>query len=290
MKIAVLGPVCKDEIIVDGKKHVIMGSPAFYIGKTLQALGIPCSLFISHAEKDLEWVNKELKGMDVTHFFSEKTLCFMLEYSSKNPDQRKHETVYSLNKIHSKDVAHLLEEFDYIIIQPLFYNNIDEDIFKQLSHKKIAVGNFGLFNYAEGNKMVKKHPEKAIALMKYIDWLFLDEEEAKFVAGKESLEEAFLFLKEHMQKIAVTRGSHGSTLFVENKKIEIPAYPPKKLVDPTGAGDSFLAGFIAGLSFFKEDYEKAGKFAAMAATASIEEKGPLKASKEDLLKRLEVLG
>jgi hypothetical protein len=263
-----------------------MGGPAFYIGKALQALGVPCSLFVSHAKEDLDWVKKELGGLKAKHFFSEKTLSFRLEYSSKNPDQRMHETVYSPNNIRTGDVAPMLEKFDFVIMAPLFYNDLEQGLFRVMKHKKIVLGNFGMFNYAEGNRMVKKHPERAIAVLKYLEWLFLDEEEAKFVAGKETVEEAVSVLEKHVQKIALTNGSHGSMLFVEGKKIGIPGFAPRALADPTGAGDTYLAAFIAGLGLFGKNYEKTGKFAAMAATASIEEKGPLKATKERLFERL----
>lgn len=285
MKVAVLGPVCRDETIVSRKKHVIMGGIPFYVGKAFQALGISCTLFISHAEEDLAWVKKELSGLNLVHFFSKKTLCFRSNYSEENPNERKIEIDYTPGTI-GLEVASSLEEFDYVVIGPLFYGDVDESLFKKLKHKKLVLGNFGMFNYAEGNKAVKKHPEKAVAVLKYLDWLFLDEEEVKFVAGKESVEEAVLSLQKHVKKIAVTRNFKGSELFIGRKKIRVPAFPPKTMADPTGAGDTFLAAFIAGLSFFKEDYEKAGNFAAIAATASIEVKGALKASKEELLERL----
>lgn len=285
MRVAVLGPIAKDEVFVDGKKHISMGGIPFYVGKALQSLGVPCTLFVSHAKDDLNWVKEQLRGLELVHFFSEKTLCFRLKYSSENPDQRVHETFYSPNKT-GIGVVESLEEFDYIIMGPLFYGDVDESLFEKLKHKKIVLGNFGMFNYAEGNKMVKKHPEKALAIMRYLEYLFLDEQEAKFVAQKKSLEEAVSLLQQHVKKIVITKGSKGSEIFVGSKKFTIPAFPPKKLVDPTGAGDTYLAAFVASLSFFKDDYERAGKFAAMAATVSIEEKGPLKASKEELLHRL----
>ncbi|MBW2999825.1 hypothetical protein KY339_04070 [Candidatus Woesearchaeota archaeon] len=283
MKIAVLGPVCRDEVVINSKKHVSMGGIPYYVGKALQALGVSCTLFITHAEEDKEWVREQLEGLELIHIFSEKTLCMQIQYSS--PDERLVHTEYDPNRIAPEDVVHLLEEFDYIIMGPLFYGNIDDEIFNLLSHKKIVLGNFGMFNYAEGNKLVKKNPEKAIAVLPHVDFLFLDEGEVKFVAQKNSVTEAVEILKNQVDNIIITKGSQGSEVFIDEKHYDIPAFQPKLVADPTGAGDTYLAAFITGLEFLK-DIQKIGEFAAMSATMSIEEKGPLKASKEEIFQRL----
>ena len=285
MKIAVLGPVCRDEVIVDTKKHIGMGGIPYYVGKALQALDVSCTLFITHAKEDKEWVKEQLAGLEIIHIFSEKTLCFQLQYSSNNPDKRVHKTKYAPNSIAPEDVVHHLEEFDYIIMGPLFYGNIDDRIFQLLNHKKIILGNFGMFNYAEGNKMVKRNPERLISVLPHLEYLFLDEDEIKFVAQKNSIVEAIEMLKKQVMNIIVTKGSEGSELFVDKKHFNIPAFPPNNVVDPTGAGDTYLAAFITGLEFFK-DFQKIGEFASMSATMSIEQKGPLKASKKEIFQRL----
>ncbi|MBS3816586.1 MAG: carbohydrate kinase family protein [Candidatus Thermoplasmatota archaeon] len=48
--------------------------------------------------------------------------------------------------------------------------------------------------------------------------------------------------------ILVTKGGEGSTLHLPEEKIIIPTYEPQKIVEPTGAGDAFRAGFYAALS------------------------------------------
>ncbi len=48
------------------------------------------------------------------------------------------------------------------------------------------------------------------------------------------------------RSLVVTRGSRGATLYQDTGKEDIPAVKPGGFVDPTGAGDAFLAGFAAG--------------------------------------------
>lgn len=61
----------------------------------------------------------------------------------------------------------------------------------------------------------------------------------------------------------------GSVVRKGNKKIRIKAARPKKLVDPTGAGDAYRAGFIKGL-IENWDLKRCGKLAAWAAKHPVE--------------------
>jgi len=48
--------------------------------------------------------------------------------------------------------------------------------------------------------------------------------------------------------VIITRGELGSEVFTHEGKINIPAVKPLKVLDPTGAGDSYRGGLIAGLA------------------------------------------
>ena len=79
-------------------------------------------------------------------------------------------------------------------------------------------------------------------------------------------------LKEIGPKIIVqTCGANGSKIYSENEKIEIDAIPVNA-VDPTGAGDSYRAGFLS--RFLNgESLEESAKFASTVSSFIIEEQG-----------------
>ncbi len=71
----------------------------------------------------------------------------------------------------------------------------------------------------------------------------------------------------------VTRGEEGSRIYARGQEpFEVPVAKPTQVVDPTGAGDAYLAGLTFGLSH-KVPLEVAGRIAALAATYCIELKG-----------------
>lgn len=79
-------------------------------------------------------------------------------------------------------------------------------------------------------------------------------------------------LKDLGPKIVVqTCGAKGSKIYSENEKIEIDAIPVKA-IDPTGAGDSYRAGFLS--RFLNgESLEESAKFASTVSSFIIEEQG-----------------
>ena len=72
--------------------------------------------------------------------------------------------------------------------------------------------------------------------------------------------------------VAVTKGGRGSEIHQGSDVIEVPAAPASQVVDPTGAGDAYIAGLLAGLRRGL-DLESAGRMAALAATYAVEQQG-----------------
>jgi adenosine kinase len=73
--------------------------------------------------------------------------------------------------------------------------------------------------------------------------------------------------------VALTRGGQGSELHVGGEVHNIPVAQPQALVDPTGAGDAYIAGLLAGLRGGR-DADAAARMGALAAAYVIEQQGP----------------
>ena len=79
-------------------------------------------------------------------------------------------------------------------------------------------------------------------------------------------------LLELAEIVVTTLGRQGSRICTRDRKVEIPAATPVRESDPTGAGDAYRAGLVAGL-LRGLDIEAAGRVASLAATYAVEQVG-----------------
>lgn len=100
----------------------------------------------------------------------------------------------------------------------------------------------------------------------YIDILFANEEEAKSFTGLKP-EEALSSIARRCDIAVVKVGKDGAFIQQGNNKIHVPAVS-NKVIDTTGAGDYFAAGFLAGYAK-GYDLEKSGKLGSLMASRVI---------------------
>jgi sugar/nucleoside kinase (ribokinase family) len=79
-----------------------------------------------------------------------------------------------------------------------------------------------------------------------IDILFANEAEIQAMAGVPHLETAIAAVKDKVKTLVVTRSEKGALATRGGERAEVAAEPVEKVVDTTGAGDLFAAGFLAG--------------------------------------------
>jgi sugar/nucleoside kinase (ribokinase family) len=86
-------------------------------------------------------------------------------------------------------------------------------------------------------------------VIKEIDVLTINDEEARLLSGVNSLRKAAKIILEMGPKyLIIKKGEHGALLFGENNIFYAPALPLEEVFDPTGAGDTFAGGFVGYLS------------------------------------------
>ena len=86
-------------------------------------------------------------------------------------------------------------------------------------------------------------------VIKEIDVLTINDEEARLLSGVNSLRKAAKIILEMGPKyLIIKKGEHGALLFGENNIFYAPALPLEEVCDPTGAGDTFAGGFVGYLS------------------------------------------
>ena len=86
-------------------------------------------------------------------------------------------------------------------------------------------------------------------VIKQIDVLTINDEEARLLSGEHSLRKAAkIILQMGPKYLIIKKGEHGALLFGDNNIFYAPALPLEEVFDPTGAGDTFAGGFVGHLS------------------------------------------
>jgi sugar/nucleoside kinase (ribokinase family) len=79
-----------------------------------------------------------------------------------------------------------------------------------------------------------------------VDILFGNEDEVRHLTGCDTLSDCIADLSKRVRTLVITRGASGAVAIQEGEYAEIAAAPVEKIIDTTGAGDLFAAGFLAG--------------------------------------------
>ena len=287
MRLAILGPLCRDRNIVQGISRSRPGGVTYYAGEALARLGVDTWLFATFGAES-PCAPGELKAR-LVHLPAEGTLRFENEYPSADPDFRIQRAEIYRNEITAGMVRGLLPgNLDYIILGPLFNADLPLELVEYLAglDTELVLSAQGTIRYLEEGRIIWKSPDKALAFMPYLDYVFLDENELRFISRQAEIGPAARsLLGLGAGAVVVTRGEKGSRLFLGGQEYEIRAFPPRLIADPTGAGDSYLAGFLKAVELF-DSPARQGEFAAMTATLSLESEGPFSRTAAEIIERL----
>lgn len=87
------------------------------------------------------------------------------------------------------------------------------------------------------------------AVLKKVDMIILNDEEARQLSGEYALVKAYRKIREMgPQYVIIKKGEHGALLFHGEEVFVAPAMPLEEVFDPTGAGDTFAGGFMGYLA------------------------------------------
>ena len=127
----------------------------------------------------------------------------------------------------------------------------DEDLAKSSCKKALELAKKNNIQTAlslSDSFCVNKWHEEILDLTKNVDIVFGNEDEFKALLKTEILSDAISASRSQLKLSIITRGHNGSIVISDSQTDEVVAYPPDKLVDTTGAGDLYAAGFLYGLS------------------------------------------
>jgi sugar/nucleoside kinase (ribokinase family) len=165
---------------------------------------------------------------------------------------------------------------DYTEAEIVFLANIDPDlqgdILSQVKHPKlVAMDTMNLW--------IKTKPAPLLKVLEKVNLYFANDEEIKMLAKEPNLIKAGKKLLERGPSfIVIKKGEHGALVLGKDSIFGVLAYPCEKVIDPTGAGDSFAGGFLGYLDKIKAfdeegEIRKASVYGSVLASFAIENFG-----------------
>lgn len=129
----------------------------------------------------------------------------------------------------------------------LLLANIDPDLQKWIFDK---VKPSGLVACDTMDLWIECKRKELLKLLKRVDIFLLNDSEARKLSGETSLIKAAQFISSlGARMVVIKKGEHGALFFSGGKSLfVVPAYLLEDIVDPTGAGDTFVGGMMGYLS------------------------------------------
>ena len=179
-------------------------------------------------------------------------------YFITNPDSSLRKLSKSSILPHSGTMGEIVS-FASIFVSPMLPVSDMEEVFRAIKSDPGRVLVADMTKAKNGEKITDLKP-----VLKYVDYIIPNEAEAALLTGEKDPEKNAVAFLEHGAGCAVIKCGKRGCIYADEKGVHhIPAYN-SKVVDTTGAGDGFVAGFIYGLAngMFIRDCCKYGNAAA----------------------------
>ena len=283
-KVCVVGHVTSESIVVGGhRSNPTVGGTGFFSSFAYRKLGLDTTLVTKVADNDREYLLSKLEhaGVTIRCLRSPETLQFENIYPSSEPNLRVQNISEFADPLTTDDLVDVFA--DVFHLGPLASGDIEPLLFEELATRgTVALDGQGLLRLRRPGQVVLQMAPTIRNLVQHVGILKADTEEARLLTGCNSTRNALTELQSWgPSEILITDGSRGSSICSSEGMWKIPAYPPTAVVDPTGCGDTYLAGYVTARLKGLSPYLSA-HVGAVAASHKLAYAGPLQASFEEL--------
>ena len=283
--ICCIGHITKDKIVTPNRTVYMAGGTSFYFSYAINQLpkDVTFSLVTAMDPTEKEPVEKMLKaGIDVSMNASRNTVFFENIYG-ENQNERKQRVLAKADPFTIQQLEHV--DAKVFHLGSLLADDFPTEVVEYLSSKgRVSIDVQGYLREVRDEKVYPIDWKEKLKVLKHTYYLKVNETEMETITGlKDAHEAAKLIHAWGVNEVIITLGSEGSLVYVDDKFYEIPAYPPHEVVDATGCGDTYSAGYLYKRLQGATPTE-AGKFAAAMCTIKLEHNGPFNRSIEDVEK------
>jgi len=280
MSIIVLGTVALDTVKTPlGKRREMLGGSASHFAMSARLftkVNLVAVIGKDFPKKHIDFLRR--KGIALTSLIKEKGRTFRWEGEYKGDLN----TALTLNtelgvlSAFRPQIAKHQKNIEYI-----FLANVDPVIQGHLLDKMRSPKLVGLDSM---NFWIKHKKRALVKLLKRVDIYVANDAEARELSHESNLVQAAKRLRSFgPEMIAIKKGEHGVLFYSDKFIFSFPGYPVSKVVDPTGAGDTFAGGFMGYLAkvgkINESSIRKAVAYATVMASFNVEDFGVRRTSR-----------
>lgn len=242
MSLLVVGSVAFDSIHTPtAERERVLGGSAVYFSYAasyftpVRLVGVVGEDWPSEHTQMLQQRNVDTAGLQVVP--GEKTFFWKGKYHSNMNDRETLEVELNVFGDFDPHVPEAFRDSRYVFLangSPIVQGKVLDQV---RSPQLVVADTMDLWIQTQHGDLMK--------LLKRIDGLVINDSEAKLLTEKENLVAAGNRIREYGPRfVIVKKGEHGAMYFGPDGVFALPAYPTSRVVDPTGAGDSFAGGMM----------------------------------------------
>ncbi len=272
----VVGHLVLDYVVRGGVVRRALGGTAAYSGVAARRYGAEVALVSKvgpdFPEEYLLFLARS--GLDLTHVRLAKlrSTSFKLVYED---GERRLYLVSRCDPITPDDLPSRLD-YDFVHVGPVA-GEVPLESLRALREGCAGLISLDLQGYVralEGGLVTYRRSADALEAVRYADIVHGDEREVAALAepGQGLSDLASSLLELGVKVLLITMGESGSYVVSRDARLYVPAAEPRRVADPTGAGDVYTAIFAAHYAA-TQDVEESAAMAAAAASLLVEEPG-----------------
>jgi len=282
--VCVVGHITKDIVRAGQTMRIAPGGTAYYTALALKRLGLTVAVVTNGAKRDRQYLLRELIREKVAVFWKDgqRTSAFENIYSGPGLHTRTQVLKGAGTPFSPEDVTRLSAWAFHF--GPLVNRDIPLPVLKEAAGKAsvVSLDVQGMVRPARLGMITQEDRADKERWLEWVDFLKADATEAFILSGERDMDRAAAVLASFGPiEVVITLGSRGSLICAQQRLHRIPSWTPRRLADPTGCGDTYMAGYLYQRLKGKTP-ETAGRFAAAMAALKLENPGPFKGGTGDI--------
>lgn len=282
-KICCIGHITHDKIITPETEVDMPGGTSYYFAHAMYHLNgaHDFQLVTSLAPTDMKAVD-ELRqmGVSVSVIPSRHTVFFENKYG-ENQNNRTQRVLAKADPFTAESLQKVKASVFHL--GSLLADDFSLDVIRALSQRgTVSIDSQGYLREVRGEKVYATDWKEKREALRMTDVLKVNEYEMEVLTGQREAHDAALQLAEWgVKEVCITLGDYGSVILENDHFYDICAYPPSRVVDATGCGDTYSTGYLYMRSRGAKP-DEAGHFAAAMSTLKLEHTGPFARTEDDV--------